>query len=454
MAYRRRQGITRASTFKEEIVPHPPSQSQSPEDERAGDIFSNSNSISNSSSSPSSNSLAAQAIRASAAHRDSSLSSAYASDPFYSLSDRPPSSTFKGSDNYEYTSLKTSNDSKYGFWGVLARKAKAILEDENVSQQFETSGRTRMQTLDSSTGDQFYQPYRPQESNRRMDNPRLQKGLDAITSKLNYIGDTLGNAFEEGRTIVENKTADIIQETRKLQIRRKGSNSDTLNVAPSMHSPWQQPVLQSTQGQPKTNHETQLKASRDVAMATAAKAKLLLRELKTVKADLAFAKARCTQLEEENKILRESCEKGDNPADDDLIRLQLETLLAEKARLTHENSLYARENRFLREIVEYHQLTMQDVVYIDEGMEEVQEVYPFSIPEVSKMLSESPSSPSSPYSPEAVTSLSPPPATAKETPAKSSQGKRSKVLGTETSDSTIDDIPIADDSERYPESSS
>lgn len=56
-----------------------------------------------------------------------------------------------------------------------------------------------------------------------------------------------------------------------------------------------------------------------VAMATAAKAKLLLRELKTVKADLAFAKERCSQLEEENKRLRESREKGENRADDDLV---------------------------------------------------------------------------------------------------------------------------------------
>lgn len=56
-------------------------------------------------------------------------------------------------------------------------------------------------------------------------------------------------------------------------------------------------------------------------MATAAKAKVLLRELKTVKADLAFAKERCAQLEEENKRHRESREKGDNPADDDLVCL-------------------------------------------------------------------------------------------------------------------------------------
>lgn len=135
-------------------------------------------------------------------------------------------------------------------------------------------------------------------------------------------------------------------------------------------------------------------------MATAAKAKLLLRELKTVKADLAFAKERCTQLEEENKLLRESREKGQNPADDDLIRLQLETLLAEKARLAHENSIYARENRFLREIVEYHQLTMQDVVYLDEGTEEVTEVYPISTSPLSKIFSVSP--PSSPSSPSEI----------------------------------------------------
>ena len=54
-------------------------------------------------------------------------------------------------------------------------------------------------------------------------------------------------------------------------------------------------------------------------MAMAAKAKLLLRELKTVKADLAFAKERCAQLEEENRILRENRERGDNPEDDVLV---------------------------------------------------------------------------------------------------------------------------------------
>ncbi|XP_031271608.1 uncharacterized protein LOC116129998 isoform X2 [Pistacia vera] len=391
MAYRRRQGITKTSTFKEEIY-HPPDNNSkninnSNENNKASvPTFKTSHSFS-----PSTQSLAAQAIRASAAHRDSSLSSAYAADPPL------PSETQRSKSFTAYEGVSARNDSK-GFWGVLARKAKAILEDEELSPQAEPPARSRWQMSETSAGGQSEQPFQSSEGTKNLDNPRLRRGLDRITSSLNQIGDTFEKAFEEGRTIVENKTADIIQETRKLHTRRKGSTPEDQNQISGANSTWQ-PVMPTTQSQNQTYHETQLKASRDVAMATAAKAKLLLRELKTVKADLAFAKQRCTQLEDENKLFRESREKGQNPADDDLIRLQLETLLAEKARLANENSIYARENRFLREIVEYHQLTMQDVVYLDEGTEEVTEVYPISIAPLSKMFSDSPPSPTSPSSP-------------------------------------------------------
>lgn len=56
-----------------------------------------------------------------------------------------------------------------------------------------------------------------------------------------------------------------------------------------------------------------------MAVATAAKAKLLLRELKTLKSDLAYAKERCSQLEEENRMLRETGQKGDHHDDDDMV---------------------------------------------------------------------------------------------------------------------------------------
>ncbi|CAL9084573.1 unnamed protein product [Musa textilis] len=191
-------------------------------------------------------------------------------------------------------------------------------------------------------------------------------GSDKIASSLREIGGTSKSEFEE-----EHMTADMIQETGKLQIRRKPGVSDTTFQ-------FTEPSTPTNLNHNQVGSEVQAKASGDVANVMAAKAKLLLRELKTVKADLATAKERCAKLEEENKTLRENRQKGDTPADDDLIRLQLETLLAEKARLAHENSIYARENRFLRETVEYHQFTMQqDIVYLDdEGIEEEAEAYP------------------------------------------------------------------------------
>ncbi|CAA6656505.1 unnamed protein product [Spirodela intermedia] len=284
-------------------------------------------------------SLAAQAIRASSAHRDSSLSSAYDESAIslaYRDSDlQMSSSQQRDTAAYEYTSLKNLNGSKAeGFWELYPEKLN--LSSTMIIQR--SSPKTHPESAADDAQDTNCYP----------------ESLGALTSSLHYIGGTIGNALEEGLMIVENKTVDIIQETKKLNIRRKNSGS---HVQSSLLNPSGLPQMPA-------DHETQLKASRDVANAMAAKAKLLLRELKTVKAELAFAKERGAQLEEENRLLRESRVKGHHhpEEDEDLIRLQLETLLAEKARLAQENSVYARENRFLREIVEYHQLTMQDLV--------------------------------------------------------------------------------------------
>lgn len=340
MAYRRRQGLNRASTFKEEIYRPPEDEDSAP-------------------------SLAAQAIRA---HRDSSLGS---TSFHYSFKDRS-----KGASTFDCKSPNQVGS----LWGVLARKAKGILDDDTLPHQSYTN---------ATVTPQLYQPCEASHGSKRLDNPTFRKRIDALTSSLNNLGDTIGNALQEGQTIVESNTPDSIQETRKLQIGRREMSWNTQNQLQGHDNSSQKPTVQLAQPLNNTSRDDQLKASRDVGVATAAKVKLLLRELKTVKADLSFAKQRCSQLEEENRILREARDKGDNPADDDMIRLQLETLLAEKARLAHENFVYARENRFLREIVEYHQLTAQDDVYLDEGIEEVTENYPSTAG--SKKLSLSPS---------------------------------------------------------------
>lgn len=49
------------------------------------------------------------------------------------------------------------------------------------------------------------------------------------------------------------------------------------------------------------------------------------------------------------------------------MRIQLETLLAEKQRLQQENANYARENQFLHEVVEYHQIEFnEDALSMDD----------------------------------------------------------------------------------------
>lgn len=39
--------------------------------------------------------------------------------------------------------MKSLNESKQGFWGSLARKAKAFLDDDNVQHQIDSDGRAK-----------------------------------------------------------------------------------------------------------------------------------------------------------------------------------------------------------------------------------------------------------------------------------------------------------------------
>uniref|UniRef100_A0A0E0L3W9 Uncharacterized protein n=1 Tax=Oryza punctata TaxID=4537 RepID=A0A0E0L3W9_ORYPU len=230
-----------------------------------------------------------------------------------------------------YTSARRAkdNEAKHGFWGILAQQAKAMLDENGGTDDHHSVTSQSRWSYDRV---------------RKPENPPLD------------IGCKIKNALEEGLTKVESSSR--TDSGRKLQIRRKACSMDFHNSSMGMASPEAMSPMMSDTESP------QIKASRDVASAMAAKVKLLQRELKTVKADMAFSRERCAQLEEENRLLRD----GNHDADEDLIRQQLETLLAEKARLANENTVYARENRFLREIVEFHQLNMQDVVDLDEDM--------------------------------------------------------------------------------------
>lgn len=48
----------------------------------------------------------------------------------------------------------------------------------------------------TSQTSQYHQQFQPSDGSRKMENPTIRKGLDALTSSLNQIGGSLGTAFE------------------------------------------------------------------------------------------------------------------------------------------------------------------------------------------------------------------------------------------------------------------
>ncbi|KAJ7565649.1 hypothetical protein O6H91_02G069100 [Diphasiastrum complanatum] len=307
-------------------------------------------------------------------------------------------------------SSSMESKSERSFWSILASRARSVLLEDDIpspapekelissdTQKQETSIKKPAQVVKLSQG------IKP----RGQETPVFRKGLAAIASSLSLIGDTLGSAIEEGFNLMETQASNLISADpdnssmakspflqklensnsyQQKQGNKKAFDKDNKKTSkPELDKGNKRAFDNKKASEPELDKDnkkaseseldtaTQLKASRDVAMAMATKAKLLLRELKTVKADLTFSQDRCIQLEEENKRLRESLSKGIRPEEDDLVRLQLETLLTEKGRLAQENATYARENQFLHEVIEYHQLTTQDVTLLDESIEEVAE---------------------------------------------------------------------------------
>ncbi|KAK3138453.1 hypothetical protein QOZ80_5AG0369130 [Eleusine coracana subsp. coracana] len=274
-------------------------------------------------------------------------------DPVTQLFTSPTNLNDEGS-KYDLE-LSKKDATRHGFWALVAQKAKVMLDENGTPRESHQPSQSRWS----------YDRVRSAES------PLSRRGSE---TKLD-IGGKIKNVLEkEGLAMSESRPGGgeaVSPAVRRLQVRRKASSMDLRggNMF-GLASPDMSPMMSDTES-------PQIMASRDVASAMAAKVKLLQRELKTVKADLTFSKERCAQLEEENRLLRD----GNHNADEDLIRQQLETLLGEKARLANENTVYARENRFLREIVEFHQLNMQDVVNLDDDDDIDEEEYDEDIEE-------------------------------------------------------------------------
>nr|GMC85928.1 uncharacterized protein LOC109181355 isoform X1 [Ipomoea batatas] len=145
------------------------------------------------------------------------------------------------------------------------RNPKAILEDETMPREIESP------SISPPKANQH-------DSSKKMENPTLRMVLDAFTSSLN----NFGNALEGiGMKILRK---DVVLSRTKLQTSfKKNANyrSGEMELAPSEQNQGSKTKPHSV-SEEKQVTKIKLTESRKMAVATAAKAKLLLRELKTL----------------------------------------------------------------------------------------------------------------------------------------------------------------------------
>ncbi|KAJ8427747.1 hypothetical protein Cgig2_016502 [Carnegiea gigantea] len=246
------------------------------------------------------------------------------------------------------------------FWSTLRNRVDTLLE-------------TRNSDLPSSIS-----PFNDQGSNRakrmKEDSMLLIRGFDSIAYSLSQLTSTLDNALQGARDLAKAPTlTELVQSSSSntQTVKDKevvesgraehngGQREKVKKRKLDVHECSKNDVVEETDKENQA--EKNLKKVKGLAVSMAAKSASLARELKSIKSDLCFLQEQCTLLEEENRRLRDGFGKDIRPDEDDLVRLQLEALLAEKSRLATENAHLTRENQCLRQIVEYHQFTSQDL---------------------------------------------------------------------------------------------
>ncbi|KAL5214181.1 hypothetical protein ABZP36_003333 [Zizania latifolia] len=243
------------------------------------------------------------------------------------------------------------------FWGHLRTRVDTILEDRLLAAPAAMCG------VESERGKRL-----------REDSLMLVRGLDSVAASLAQLSDTLTAAQKGVNAVAMFSSGDEgaePQAKRHCGLAETASLDDDTPVAGANSGEGSEKELATDAKLRQDNGDmpassavaksTNLKRARNLAVLMAGRASALASDLKNIKSELHFMQERCGLLEAENKRLREGHDNGVPPEEDDLVRLQLEALLAEKSRLAQENANLSRENQSLIQLVEYHQLTSQDL---------------------------------------------------------------------------------------------
>ncbi|MQL90385.1 hypothetical protein Taro_022979 [Colocasia esculenta] len=265
--------------------------------------------------------------------------------------------------------VTSSPSSDQRLWGALRSRVDALLEHR---KQLAGSPSAASCGVESRCGKRL-----------REDSLLLIRGLDSVASSLSQLKDTLDEAQQGVQSLANHSITDLSR--RESQIVEEDKEAEPKTKRPCFPEEPKEDNGTGKEGSPTNTNDGDLKIDEEgataaakcggtlkkaknvglrfpdhLAISMATKASSLARELKTIKSDLGFMQERSALLEEENRRLRDGLEKGLRPDEDDLVRLQLEALLAEKSRLANDNATLTRENNRLLQLVEYHQLTWHD----------------------------------------------------------------------------------------------
>ncbi|KAK6164676.1 hypothetical protein DH2020_001540 [Rehmannia glutinosa] len=284
-----------------------------------------------------------------------------------------PASLHKGSPSLMSCSspqlFSPSSDKR--FWSSLRSRVDTLIENRKP--------------LDQSSPAQMNPEAMDRARRLKEDSMLLLRGFDSVAQSLSQLSNNLENALQGARDLAKPPTlTEIVHatlekaKTEKESLSKEDNKDQTEeeeedNVVDNRGLKRKLDNKECTEDQEEEeedSHESKrkgpnelekFKKAKSIAISMATKAATMARELKSIRSDLGFMQERCALLEEENKKLRDGLSEGIRPDEDDLVRLQLETLLAEKSRLANENANLKRENQCLNQLVEYHQLTTQDL---------------------------------------------------------------------------------------------
>ncbi|KAL6516072.1 hypothetical protein OROGR_019377 [Orobanche gracilis] len=281
-----------------------------------------------------------------------------------------PASLYRGSTSSKCSSPQLfSPASDKRFWSTLCSRVDTLVENH--------------QSLDQSLPAQTNPEAMDRKRRSKEDSILLLRGFDSVAQSLSQLSNSIENALQGARdltkpptlteifhaTLRKSKTeANLLKEENKDET-EEGEGNDNEADKRGLKRKLDTKECTEDQGEEASREVKEkgpkecekMKKAKNIAISMATKAATMARELKSIRSDLGFMQERCSMLEDENRKLRDGLDKGIPPDEDDLVRLQLEALLAEKSRLASENANLKRENQCLNQLVEYHQLSSQDL---------------------------------------------------------------------------------------------